>query len=73
MRVFILATGCFPTTASYAILIGMRDVSRYDFMSDMAFGGGTELIEAGHDEGNVWALLDEAMLYVLSLSSYLRR
>ena len=46
---------------------------RYDFMSDMAFGGGTELIEAGHDEGNVWALLDEAMLYVLSLSSYLRR
>ena len=44
---------------------------RYDFMSDMAFGGGTELIEAGHDEGNVWALLDEAMLYVLSLSSYL--
>ena len=35
---------------------------RYDFMSDMAFGGGTELIEAGHDEGNVWALLDEAML-----------
>ncbi|EJF55985.1 high nitrogen upregulated cytochrome P450 monooxygenase 2 [Dichomitus squalens LYAD-421 SS1] len=33
----------------------------YDFMSDMAFGGGTELIKAGHDEGNVWALLDEAM------------
>ncbi|RDX41687.1 high nitrogen upregulated cytochrome P450 monooxygenase 2 [Lentinus brumalis] len=33
----------------------------YDFMSDMAFGGGSELLEAGHDEGNVWALLDEGM------------
>ena len=35
-------------------------------MSDMAFGGGSELLEAGHDEGNVWALLDDAMLYVPS-------
>ena len=35
-------------------------------MSDMAFGGGSELLEAGHDEGNVWALLDDAMLYVRS-------
>ncbi len=35
-------------------------------MSDMAFGGGSELLEAGHDEGNVWALLDEGMLYVSS-------
>ncbi|KAI1791471.1 high nitrogen upregulated cytochrome P450 monooxygenase 2 [Ganoderma leucocontextum] len=33
----------------------------YDFMSDMAFGGGSELLEAGHDRGNVWALLEEAM------------
>ncbi|KAM5537036.1 hypothetical protein V8D89_009365 [Ganoderma adspersum] len=33
----------------------------YDFMSDMAFGGGSELLEAGHDQGNVWALLEEAM------------
>ena len=33
-------------------------------MSDMAFGGGSELLEAGHDQGNVWALLEEAMLYV---------
>ncbi len=33
-------------------------------MSDMAFGGGSELLEAGHDEGNVWALLDEGMLCV---------
>ncbi|RPD52781.1 cytochrome P450 [Lentinus tigrinus ALCF2SS1-7] len=33
----------------------------YDFMSDMAFGGGSELLDAGHDEGNVWALLDDAM------------
>ena len=36
-------------------------------MSDMAFGGGSELLEAGHDEGNVWALLDDAMLYVLRI------
>ncbi|KAI0755286.1 high nitrogen upregulated cytochrome P450 monooxygenase 2 [Daedaleopsis nitida] len=33
----------------------------YDFMSDMAFGGGSELLEAGHDQGNVWRLLDDAM------------
>ena len=31
-------------------------------MSDMAFGGGSELLEAGHDKGNVWKLLDDAML-----------
>ncbi|KAI0687966.1 high nitrogen upregulated cytochrome P450 monooxygenase 2 [Cerioporus squamosus] len=33
----------------------------YDFTLDMAFGGGSELLEAGHDEGNVWALLDDGM------------
>ena len=32
----------------------------------MAFGGGSELLEAGHDQGNVWALLEEAMLCVLT-------
>ena len=60
MRVFILATGCFPTTASYAILIGMRDVSRYDFMSDMAFGGGSELL-SGEEEDRFWTSMEDNM------------
>ncbi|PIL26706.1 cytochrome P450 [Ganoderma sinense ZZ0214-1] len=33
----------------------------YDFMSDMAFGGGSELLQAGNDRGNVWSVLEEAM------------
>ena len=31
-------------------------------MSDMAFGGGSELLEAGDDKGNIWKLLDDGML-----------
>ena len=33
-------------------------------MSDMAFGGGSELLMAGNDRSNVWSVLEEAMLYV---------
>ncbi|KAI1791472.1 high nitrogen upregulated cytochrome P450 monooxygenase 2 [Ganoderma leucocontextum] len=32
----------------------------YDFMSDMAFGGGSELLNEG-DRNNVWAVLDKGM------------
>ncbi|PIL25572.1 cytochrome P450 [Ganoderma sinense ZZ0214-1] len=32
----------------------------YDFMSDMAFGGGSELLNEG-DKNNVWAVLDKGM------------
>ncbi len=31
-------------------------------MSDMAFGGGSELLEAGHDNDNVYAMLEDGML-----------
>ncbi|KAI0808336.1 cytochrome P450 [Fomes fomentarius] len=33
----------------------------YDFMCDMAFGGGSELLQGG-DENNVWKILDEGMV-----------
>ena len=60
MRVFILATGCFPTTAPYTILIDMRDVSRYDFMSDMAFGGGSEQMRDG-DKDSIWNTMEQGL------------
>ena len=40
---------------------------RYDFMNDMAFGGGSELLAAGNDRGNVWSIIEEAMSCVLPL------
>ena len=55
-----MATRCFPTTALYAILIDMRDVSRYDFMSDMAFGGGSEQMRDG-DQDSVWRLMEQGL------------
>ena len=54
MRVFLtipLSKGC-----------ALSDGNRYDLMSDMAFGGGSELMAAGRDDENVWKVLDEAML-----------
>ncbi|RDX42087.1 cytochrome P450 [Lentinus brumalis] len=33
----------------------------YDVTLEIAFGGGSELLEAGHDKGNVWALLNDGM------------
>ncbi len=42
-----------------------RCACRYDVTLEIAFGGGSEVLEAGHDEGNVWALLNDGMLYVV--------
>ncbi|KAH9937927.1 high nitrogen upregulated cytochrome P450 monooxygenase 2 [Epithele typhae] len=33
----------------------------YDFMCEMAFGGGSELLTAGKDEKKTWKVLDDAM------------
>ncbi|PIL25582.1 hypothetical protein GSI_11329 [Ganoderma sinense ZZ0214-1] len=30
-------------------------------MNDMVFGGGSELLEDGHDRGNIWTLVGETM------------
>ncbi|RPD57205.1 high nitrogen upregulated cytochrome P450 monooxygenase 2, partial [Lentinus tigrinus ALCF2SS1-7] len=38
----------------------------YDFMSDMAFGGGSELLKEG-DKNNIWSLIEEGMVIVTIL------
>ena len=42
---------------------------RYDFMSDMVFGGGSEILTAGNDRGNVWSVIEDAMLCVHTITS----
>ncbi len=53
---------CVPGVAKGTI---HRWACRYDVTLEIAFGGGSELLEAGHDKGNVWALLNDGMLYVV--------
>ncbi|KAI0689003.1 cytochrome P450 [Cerioporus squamosus] len=38
----------------------------YDFMSDMAFGGGSELLKDG-DKNNVWSIIEEGMIFATIL------
>ncbi|KAI0707444.1 high nitrogen upregulated cytochrome P450 monooxygenase 2 [Cerioporus squamosus] len=42
----------------------------YDFMCDMAFGGGSELLREG-DGNNVWKVLDEGMKWVSPIGTLL--
>ncbi|RPD58907.1 high nitrogen upregulated cytochrome P450 monooxygenase 2 [Lentinus tigrinus ALCF2SS1-7] len=38
----------------------------YDFMSDMAFGGGSELLREG-DKNNIWSIIEEGMVFATIL------
>ncbi|RDX50794.1 high nitrogen upregulated cytochrome P450 monooxygenase 2 [Lentinus brumalis] len=38
----------------------------YDFMSDMAFGGGSELLKDG-DKNNIWSIIEEGMVFATIL------